>query len=317
MGIFKEIYNDKNGIPFTAQTFLEQLRPSNSYWWKRDEKRSDWVFRGQWNSEWEIIPSAWRKFNNPLNELKNKLSKLNLPVSTSKDFNESDFDFLLHLNAECQAISDFYELANDLGFAVPNVPTNPLKNRTLYHRLEILSLQRTLYLCQHHGVPTRLVDWTKNPIFAIYFAIGREFRSKEIPSYISVFALNLEKKAYTLGFDYKDYGGIILSILTEENSKSNYINTQQGLFTIISSGRNEKALKEYYKENNGFPSMENLLKLIEKQKNVADPILLKFNLKIEQVNDLLLILDRENISQAHLMPTLDKVAETVKARWNY
>ncbi len=100
---------DDDGTPLTAESFLRLIRRSHPNWWHEDETETPWVFRGHWDAEWPLIPSAWRP-NSQLEELKQQIMKAH-PDITTQYSDSSKREILLQRMAEVEAVYQFAVLA--------------------------------------------------------------------------------------------------------------------------------------------------------------------------------------------------------------
>lgn len=184
----------------TAEEFLTALTPwSNKKYFP--DNLIQYIFRGHPDDDYKLVPSALRK-----DDIFWEIEKYGLSMGSGERDNT-----ISHINHEFKILRSFYKKADRAGLKLPRADRiresliddddpgyfHPVSNIIRSYLIDLKpdderfllwlpdDLMELAGIAQHYGLPTRLLDWTYDPLVAAYFA------SKNAPpeKFISVWAM--------------------------------------------------------------------------------------------------------------------------------
>jgi len=305
--------NGVTGSPSTdldsAEDLLRFLRPDNAIWYQDSERQYHrWGFRGQRDSSWHLVPSALRKDQ-----------RVGYGVRKPPIKSEGHADRTKQTEAEFWALYEFAELADDLGLEVPGVHHllrfSPSNSQVTFRIIpgdewppdDLLELIAT---AKHHGVPTRLLDFTFNPLVAAYFAASDALTWHEAPSHAKNSADPGKFAVWAVDLNFID------SVSTSRprvgrvhvpRAGNLFLHVQEGFFL--------------FDADPGKGEAKPLDRVIEEMRTAAQggecagsgnsPVR-RVTAPIDCAPEVVHLLAAEGIDKAHMMPTLDNVVQQLE-----
>ena len=148
--------------PFSAFVLTEQAGSWRDFLAWSNELHGSWCFRGQRESVWSL--------HTPLDRAVKR-------YFSSGFADGSHLTGYCHLDRETEQRELLFRFQQQAHLYIRNLPSNS-------------DLASWFALMQHHGAPTRLLDWTKSPYVAAYFAFEEEPEGNE--KLCAVWTINLD-----------------------------------------------------------------------------------------------------------------------------